>query len=123
MNHLLTRQIIRACNLGATGIAAVKSAAFAEEFAAGGSVDGPVDTAAAEQRFVGCVDDGVDAEFGYVSADEADFVVDGLRGCWECGCGGRGTEAVELVEEGDGGDFGDVDECGGHFSGSEWHVF
>ena len=38
-------------------------------------MDGAVYAATAEEGFVGCVDDGVGGEFGYVGADEGDFGV------------------------------------------------
>lgn len=98
MDHLLARQVVRGGDFGAAGGAAVQCAAFAQEAAAGGGVDGAVDAAAAEEGFVGCVDDGVEGQGGDVGADEGDFVVEALgRGA---GGGGGGVQVLELVEEG-----------------------
>lgn len=50
-----------------SGGAAVEFSAGGEEPGAGSAVDGAIDTAAAEQRGVCCVDDGVNLLSGYVS--------------------------------------------------------
>lgn len=95
----------------------MERAAFAQQTPPGGGVDGAVDAAAAQEGFVGCVDDGVDGEGGDVGADERDFVVEGLgRGVG--GAGGGGGQLVKLVEEGEGGDFGERDGFGGHSEGA-----
>lgn len=71
-------------------------------------MNGAVDAAAAEEGFVGGVDDAVDLEFGYVIADKRDGVVEGLGRFIE-GVGSR-NDALESVEERGGGDFGQGDE-------------
>ena len=51
-----------------------RSAAFGEQFGAGGSVDCAIDSTAAEKGFVGGVDDGVDVQFRDIAFDDADSV-------------------------------------------------
>lgn len=80
MNDLLTRQLIRIRDLRTPRVAAVELAALVEEIWACSAVDCAVDAAAAEQGFIGCVDDGVGLELGDVGADEGDSVVE-ARGC------------------------------------------
>ncbi len=53
-------------DLGAAGRAAAERAAFVQQVGSGGAMDGAVDAAAAEQRAVGGVDDGVDVKRGDV---------------------------------------------------------
>jgi hypothetical protein len=60
------RQPVPAGNLGRAGIAAVKPAAFGQQIRSGRAMDRAVDPAAAEQRAVRRVDDGVDRERGDV---------------------------------------------------------
>jgi hypothetical protein len=60
-------QAIAAGDLRLSGRAAAERAAFGQQIGTGGAVNGAVDTAAAEQRFIGGVDDGVDVELGDVA--------------------------------------------------------
>ena len=53
---------IAAGDLGGTGVAAAQGLAFGQELGSGGAMNGAVDAAAAEQRGVGGIDDGVDVE-------------------------------------------------------------
>ena len=62
MNHMPCRQPIAAGDLGVAGLAAMKRAAFGEQLRPGGAMDRAIDAAAAEQRRVGGVDDGVNAQ-------------------------------------------------------------
>ena len=66
-------------------------------------MDGAVDAASAEEGGVCGVDDGGDAEGGYVGADVGDCVVEELGGGESGRCWGR-VETRELVEKGEGGD-------------------
>ena len=53
---------VAAGDLGGTGVAAAQRLALGQELGSGGAMDGAVDAAAAEQRPVGGIDDGVDVE-------------------------------------------------------------
>jgi hypothetical protein len=55
-------EAIAAGDLGGTGVATAQGLAFGQQLRSGGTMDGAVDAAAAEQRGVGSVDDGVDVE-------------------------------------------------------------
>ena len=55
-------EAIAAGDLGGAGVAAAQGLAFGQQLRSGGAMDGAVDAAAAEQRGVGGVDDGVDVE-------------------------------------------------------------
>ena len=55
-------EAIAAGDLGGTGVATAQGLALGQQLGAGGTMDGAVDAAAAEQRGVGSVDDGVDVE-------------------------------------------------------------
>ena len=57
-------------DLGVAGGAAAEGAALREQFRPGGAVDRAVDPAAAEQRLVRGVDDGINAERGDVGGDD-----------------------------------------------------
>ena len=118
MNDFLARQVVRRGDFGGARGAAVQGAAFCEEGGAGGSVDGAVDAAAAEQGGVRRVDDGGDGEVGYGGAEVGDCGVEGVGGGVGGGWGG-GVQVRELVEEGEGGDFGEGDWVGG---GHGWWV-
>lgn len=116
MNHFLGRQFEPIRYLRLACFAASKRAACVDEVGTRSSVDGAVDAAAAEERFVCGVDDGVGGELGDVAFYDGDFVVVG--GIWgvEGVGGGVEGETVELVEEGEGGDLVELDG-GGHFWG------
>ena len=71
VDHVPGRKPIAAGDLGGAGGAAAERAALGDQFRAGGAMDGAVDAAAAEQRRVGRIDDGVDVERRDVG--DADF--------------------------------------------------
>ena len=60
VDNVARRQAVAAGDLRLAGAAAVEAAALVEQAGAGGHVDGAIHPAAAEQRAVGGVDDGVD---------------------------------------------------------------
>src|SRR5664280_1298552 len=62
VNHMPRRQPIRFGDLGSAGLAAMKRAALGEKRGPGRAMDRPVHTAAAEQRAIRGVDDGVNAQ-------------------------------------------------------------
>src|SRR6266851_3864280 len=70
MNHVARGQLIAAGDLGLAGRAALKRSALGEEIGSGRAMDGAVDTAAAQQRSIGGVDDGVDGKPGDVADDD-----------------------------------------------------
>ena len=72
VQHIARRQVAAAGRLHVPGVAAAKRAALREDPGAAGAVDRSVDTAAAEQRRVRRVDDGVDVLRGDVAEDELD---------------------------------------------------
>jgi hypothetical protein len=72
---LVRRQVVALGHLGVARLAAAQPAALVDQVGACCAVDGAVDTAAAQQRLVGGVDDGVDGEGGDVLLDDRDFVV------------------------------------------------
>lgn len=88
MNHFLAGEVERARDLRITRVAAVERAAFVFQCWAGGSVDGAVDAATAQEGFVGRVDDAVDLELCDVVADRRDCVVVSLVGGCDFGFGG-----------------------------------
>jgi hypothetical protein len=61
MKHMPRRQLITPGDFGVAGLAAMERAAFGEQLGPGGTVDGAIDTTAAEQRGICSVDDGVNA--------------------------------------------------------------
>jgi hypothetical protein len=61
MNDMPRRQTITLGDLGVAGCAAAKRAAFGEQLRPGGTMDRAIDAAAAEQRRIRGVDDGVNA--------------------------------------------------------------
>ncbi len=69
MDDVPRRQQVAAGDLGVAGGAAIEGAAFGEELRTGGAVDRAVDPAAAKQRRVRGIDDGVKAEGGDVRDD------------------------------------------------------
>jgi hypothetical protein len=70
MNDVEGRQAIAARDLGRAGFAAVERFAFLQQLRACGTMDRAVDPAAAEQRRVRRIDDGVDRERGDVGDDD-----------------------------------------------------
>ena len=62
MDYVPGLEAIAAGDFGETGVAAAQGLALGQQLGAGGTMDGAVDAAAAEQRGVGSVDDGVDVE-------------------------------------------------------------
>jgi hypothetical protein len=61
MNDMPRRQPITFSDLGLAGRAAIKRAAFGEQLGSCGAMDRAIDAAAAQQRRIGGVDDGVNA--------------------------------------------------------------
>ena len=61
MNHMPRRQAIASGDFGVAGLAAVQRAAFGQQLRPGRAMDRAIDAAAAEQRRVRGVDDGVNA--------------------------------------------------------------
>ena len=74
VDDVARRQAIAAGDLRLAGTAAVKTAALIEQTGPGGHVDGAVYPAAAEQRAVGGVDDGVDIRFRDVALNDLETV-------------------------------------------------
>src|SRR2546423_90677 len=66
MDHVLAGQTVAARDLGSAGCAAVERAALGEQFRPRRAVDGAIDAAAAQQRGVGGIDDGIDRKRGDV---------------------------------------------------------
>ena len=62
MNHMPRRQPVTSGDFGIAGRAAMERAALGKQFRAGRAMDRAIDAAAAEQRSVGGVDDGVNAK-------------------------------------------------------------
>ncbi len=71
MDDMLRRQPIAARDLGRSGVAAAERPAFSEQLRPGGAMDRAVDAAAAEQRPVRRIDDGIDVKRRDVG--DADF--------------------------------------------------
>jgi len=61
-------------DLGRARFAAAESRASLAEFGPSGAVNGAIDAATAEQRIVGDIDDGVEAELRDVALDDFDAV-------------------------------------------------
>ena len=71
MNDMASRQAIARGQLRIAGLAAMQPAALGKQFRPGGAMDRPIDpTAAAKQRAIGGVDDGIDAQRGDVGDDD-----------------------------------------------------
>ena len=62
MNDVPGLEAIAAGDLGGTGVATAQRLALGQQLRSGGAMDGAVDAAAAEQRPVRCIHDGVDVE-------------------------------------------------------------
>ncbi len=98
MDHMPRLQTIAAGDLGLAGIAAAERLAFAQQFRPRRAMDGAVHAAAAEQRAVGGIDDGIDLERGDVADHKLDMRVAGFDGeerggghsqCLASSCAGR----------------------------------
>jgi hypothetical protein len=61
MNDMSRRKPVAFGDLGIAGRAAAERAAFGEQLTPGGAMDCAIDPAAAQQRAIGGVDDGVNA--------------------------------------------------------------
>jgi hypothetical protein len=61
MNDMPRRQLVARSDPGAAGLAAAKRAAFGEQLRSGGTMNRAIDAAAAEQRSIRGVDDGINA--------------------------------------------------------------
>jgi hypothetical protein len=70
MNYMPRRQPITSGDFGVAGRAAMERAAFSEQFRPGRTMDRTIDAAAAEQRGVGGVDDGVNAKRRDIGDDD-----------------------------------------------------
>jgi hypothetical protein len=62
MNHMPRRQPVSPGDFGVAGAAAMERAAFGQQLGPGRPMDRAIDAASAEQRGVGGVDDGVNAQ-------------------------------------------------------------
>jgi len=62
VDHVGGLEPITPGDLGIAGLAAVERTTFGDEIGACGTVNGPIDAAAAEQRRIRGVDDGVNAQ-------------------------------------------------------------
>ena len=62
VDDMLRGQAVAAGDLGVTGVATIEGAALGQKLGAGRTMYRAIDTAAAEQRGVGGVDDGVNVE-------------------------------------------------------------
>jgi hypothetical protein len=62
MNYMPRRQTVTFGDFGVAGLAAMERAAFGQQFGPGRAMDRTIDAATAEQRRVGGVDDGVNAQ-------------------------------------------------------------
>lgn len=69
MNHMPGREPVSVGNPGVAGCTATKRAAFGEQFGTGAAMDRAIDPAAAEQRRIRGVDDGVNAQTGDIGND------------------------------------------------------
>src|SRR5581483_12083980 len=72
VNHVARAQAEAGRHLGVAGLAAAERAARLEQFAPGRAMDRAVHAAAAEQRRVGGVDDGVDVQRRQVALPDLD---------------------------------------------------
>ena len=108
MDDILCGQLVGVCGFGVAGFASVECVAFGEELFAGCAVDGAVDAAAAEERRVGGIDDGVRVELGNVAEVERELVGVWERGARRCtrtrtltsDCGGDGFDRALRVGRG-----------------------
>src|ERR1700744_47943 len=75
MDDMPRRKIVAARDFRIAGFAAAERFAFAQKLLARGTMDRAVDAAAAEQAFVGRIDDCVDIELGDVAERDLDVAV------------------------------------------------
>lgn len=80
MDDPLARKVISGSDFGVPGLATVQGTALFHQVWTGSPVDGTIDTASAQERLVGRVNDAVDLQFGYVIANEGYCIIEGLRG-------------------------------------------
>jgi hypothetical protein len=66
MDHVSCRQAEALGEFGISGATAAQLSARTQQFGSGGAMNGPVNATAAEQRGVGCVNDGVNLQCRYV---------------------------------------------------------
>src|ERR1035437_2009646 len=85
VNDVFGREAVAARDLGAPGGAAPQRAALGEQFRSGGAVDRAVHAAAAQERVVGGVDDGIYRQSGDVGFDRDELVVH----AWILPCPGK----------------------------------
>jgi hypothetical protein len=78
MYHVLGRQAVASGDLGFAGSAAAKRAAFGEQLQASRAMDRAINAATAQERSIGRIDDGVNAECGDVGNDDLKPDVAGL---------------------------------------------
>ena len=72
MNHMPRRELVSSGDLGAAGLTAIQGAAFGEQLGSRGTMDRAIDPAAAEQRAICGVDDGVNAQCGDIGDDDVE---------------------------------------------------
>ena len=70
MNHMAGRQTVSTADFGFSGIAAVQQTAFRQKLRPCRAMDRAIDAAATEQRRIGGVDDGVNAQGRDVGDDD-----------------------------------------------------
>ena len=79
MDDMPGEQSMAAGDFGAACRAAAEGAALGQQSGAGGAMNGPVDSAAAEEGLVGGVDDGIDIEAGDVALNYFYSMMKGVR--------------------------------------------
>ena len=70
VDHVLGQQPITSGDLGVTGLAAAERTTFGQQFRPGRIVDRAVNPAAAKQRRIGGVDDGIDPQRRDIGDDD-----------------------------------------------------
>ncbi len=70
VDHVFRRKPVSPGDLGVTGLAAVEHAALGHKLGTGGAMNGAIDPAPAQERRIGRVDDGVNAQRGDISDDD-----------------------------------------------------
>ncbi|MPN35894.1 hypothetical protein SDC9_183396 [bioreactor metagenome] len=79
MNHMSRFEPEAGCELRFTGPAPVQKATGSQQFRPGSTVDSAVDSASAEQAFIGGIDDGSDFAVGDVSFEHMQRCVTDLQ--------------------------------------------
>lgn len=105
MNDVFGGEFVAGGSFGGTGGAAVESATFFEEVWACSSMNCTVYSAATKKRGVGCVDDRVECQRGYVAAVEGEEGGEGVDRGRESR-GARGGDGGAIVERGERWDAG-----------------